>query len=129
MLRFSLRSLACLLGALSLASGASTLASGSEWHSIPTRIFVSEKFPALHGALHSRSRFCSSRRRLLVYRVHGHRPAPVGRGFSHRGGTWKVSLGKKLNPGHYYVIAAARRSARFRISCPRARSKRVPVVE
>lgn len=93
----------------------------------PTRIFVSEKFPALHGALHSRSRFCTARRRLLVYRARRGPDRLVGRGWSHRSGTWKVSLGKKLGRGHYYVIAPARASGSLHIRCPAARSKSIPV--
>jgi hypothetical protein len=94
---------------------------------VPTRIFVSEKYPAVHGALHSRSRFCSARRRLLVYRARRGADKLVGRGWSHRSGTWRVSLGEKLGRGHYYVIATGRVSHSLGIRCPRAHSKSIPV--
>ncbi|HEX4731964.1 MAG TPA: hypothetical protein VH299_11900 [Solirubrobacterales bacterium] len=97
------------------------------WKTFPTRIFVSEKFPALHGALHSRSRVCLARRRLLVYRPRPGADTVVGRGWSRRSGTWRVPLGKKLEEGHYYVIAPARADPRSRVRCPAARSKSIPV--
>jgi len=119
-----LRSLAvALLAACVLAAPAAA----SRKRVVPTRIYVSEKFPALHGALHSHSRFCSARRRLLVYRARRGPDRLVGRGWSHRGGAWKVSLGKKLGRGHYYVVAPARASGRLGIRCSMARSKSIPV--
>jgi hypothetical protein len=93
----------------------------------PTRIFVSEKFPALHGALHSSSRVCTARRRLLVYRPGPGGDRVVGRGFSRRNGTWRVPLGEKLEQGHYYVVATARIDRGAGVRCPAARSKSVPV--
>jgi hypothetical protein len=93
----------------------------------PTRIFVSEKFPAVHGALHSGSRFCAARRHLLVYRSRPGADPLVGRGWSHRSGAWKVPLGEKLERGHYYVVAPARSSGDLQIRCPAARSKSIPV--
>lgn len=107
-------------------SGAS-VAAAAGWRTYPTRIFVSEKFPALHGALHSRSRVCTARRRLLVYRPRPGSDRLVGRGWSRRSGTWRVPLGQKLEEGHYYVIAPARSDTRFDIRCPAARSKSIPV--
>jgi hypothetical protein len=97
------------------------------WRTDPTRIFVSEKFPALHGALHSRSRVCVARRRLIVYRPRPGADRVVGRGWSRRSGTWRVPLGKKLEEGHYYVVALARADQRSRVRCPAARSKSIPV--
>ena len=73
------------------------------------------------------SRFCAARRRLLVYRSRRGPDKLVGRGWSHRSGTWKVSLGEKLGRGHYYVIAPARVSHSLGIRCPQARSKSIPV--
>jgi hypothetical protein len=93
----------------------------------PTRILVSEKFPALHGVLRSHSAFCFARRRLIVYRDRRGEDKLVGRGWSHRNGAWKVSLGKKLGRGHYYVIAPARASRAFGVRCRSARSKLIPV--
>ena len=98
------------------------------WKTYPTKVFVSEKFPALHGALHSPSRACVARRRLIVYRsLAAGRDQLVGRGFSHRRGAWRVSLGEKLERGHYYVVVPAHSNSRFRIRCPGAVSKSIPV--
>jgi hypothetical protein len=110
-----------------LLLGAVPAVASKSWKTFPTRIFVSEKFPALHGALHSRSRVCLARRRLLVYRPRPGADTVVGRGWSRRSGTWRVPLGKKLEEGHYYVIAPARADPRSRVRCPAARSKSIPV--
>jgi hypothetical protein len=126
--RLARRALATLLGVAALALPlAGTAASAHRARPVSTRIVVSEEYPALHGVLHSRSRFCSARRRLLVYRARRGHDKLVGRGWSHRSGAWKVPLGKKLGRGHYYVIAPMRASAAIR--CLRAHSKSVPVVE
>jgi hypothetical protein len=94
---------------------------------LPTRIFVSEKFPAIHGALHSRSRVCVARRRLVVYRPGPGADRVVGRGWSRRNGTWRVPLGEKLEEGHYYVVARERTDRAAGVRCPAARSKSIPV--
>lgn len=96
---------------------------------VSTRIFVSEKYPAFHGALRSHSAYCYARRRLLVYRARRGPDKLVARGWSHRSGAWKVSLGEKLGRGHYYVVAPRRGSGSFGIRCRLARSKSIPVVE
>ena len=94
---------------------------------VPAKIFVSEKLPAFHGALHSRSRFCSGRRHLLVFRPHPGADSLVARGRTHPDGTWKVALGQKLQVGRYYVVAPPRLDPRHDIRCSAARSKSIPV--
>jgi hypothetical protein len=99
---------------------------------MPTRtysakIFVSEKFPAFHGALHSASKFCVAQRPLRVYRRKGGRDILLGRGRSKGDGTWKVSIGRKLTSGEFFVEAPRYGSAALGINCERARSKIVPV--
>jgi hypothetical protein len=123
---FRFRCIASLAILLALLVSPATFAA-PRWRAYPTEIFVSEKFPALHGALHSGSRFCASRRRLLVYGARSGGGRLLAHGWSHRSGAWRVPLGKKLAQGHYYVIAPMRSSATLRIRCPAARSKSIPV--
>jgi hypothetical protein len=122
------RSLVLLLtlGAALLAIGAvSSSAAGEATYS--ARIFVSEKFPAFHGAIHSKSAFCVAKRPLLVFRVRPGDDKRLGHRRSNGDGTWKVPLGKKLSSGDYYVEAPRYGSASLGITCLRARSKIVPV--
>lgn len=91
------------------------------------RIFVSEKFPAFHGAIHSKSAFCVAKRPVLVFRVRPGNDKRLGHRRSHGDGTWKVPLGKKLSSGDYYVEAPQYGSASLGITCLRVRSKIVPV--
>ncbi len=92
-----------------------------------TKIFVSEKFPAFHGALHSKSSFCVAERPLKVYRLAHGRSVLLGHRRSNPDGTWKVPIGNKLVSGAYYVEAPLYGSAALGISCKPARSKIVPV--
>lgn len=123
----SVRLRAILAALVALLLVAAPVAAAPAWRSFPTRIFVSEKFPALHGTLHSRSRVCTARRRLLIYRPRPGSDRLIGRGWSHRSGTWRVPLGTKLEEGHYYVVVPARTDRDAAIRCPAARSKSIPV--
>ena len=120
------RSLALLLALASalIAIGAASAAGDSTYSA---KIFVSEKFPAFHGALHSQSAFCVAKRPVLVYRVRPGKDLLVGHRRSHGDGTWKVPLGKKLASGAYQVEAPLYGSASLGIKCLPVRSKIVPV--
>jgi hypothetical protein len=120
------RSLALLLALASalIALGAASAAGDSTYSA---KIFVSEKFPAFHGALHSQSAFCVAKRPVLVYRVRPGKDLLVGHRRSHGDGTWKVPLGKKLGSGAYLVEAPLFGSASLGIKCLPVRSKIVPV--
>jgi hypothetical protein len=126
-MRFVRRISLVLLAALVVAAGAfgTTFAAGATTYS--AKIFVSEKFPAFHGAIHSRSAFCEAKRPVLVYRVRPGKDLLVGHRRSHGDGTWKVPLGKKLGSGAYLIEAPLYGSASLGIKCPAARSKIVPV--
>jgi hypothetical protein len=120
------RSLALLLALASalIAIGAASAAGDSTYSA---KIFVSEKFPAFHGALHSQSAFCVAKRPVLVYRVRPGKDLLVGHRRSHGDGTWKVPLGKKLGSGAYLVEAPLFGSASLGIKCLPVRSKIVSV--
>jgi hypothetical protein len=91
------------------------------------KIFVSEKFPAFHGAIHSSSAFCVAKRPVLVFRVRPGKDRLVGHRRSHGDGTWKVPIGKKLSSGAYVIEAPQFGSAALGIKCLAVRSKIVPV--
>jgi hypothetical protein len=126
-MRFVRRTSLAPLAALLVALGAFGTASAAAGTTYSARIFVSEKFPALHGAIHSHSAFCEAQRPVLVYRVRPGRDKLVGHRRSHGNGTWKVPLGKKLGPGSYLVEAPLFGSAALGIKCLPVKSKIVPV--
>ncbi len=121
--RCALVSLLALIAALA-ALGA-VAAAGDTTYS--AKIFVSEKFPAFHGAIHSPSSFCVARRPVLVFRIRPGKDRLLGHRRSHGDGTWKVPLGKKLSSGAYLVEAPLYGSASLGIKCLPVRSKIVPV--
>ncbi len=122
-----------LISTLALAFlGLSAMTAASVVARTPSRtysakIFVSEKFPAFHGAIHSKSDFCVAKRPVLVYRVRPGKDLLVGHRRSHGDGTWKVPLGKKLGSGAYLIEAPLFGSASLGITCTAVRSKTVPV--
>jgi hypothetical protein len=120
------RALISLL-ALAFALPAFGVATAAGDTTYSAKIFVSEKFPALHGAIHSPSDFCVAKRPVLVYRVRPGKDLLVGHRRSHGDGTWKVPLGKKLGSGAYLVEAPLYGSASLGITCTAVRSKIVPV--
>jgi hypothetical protein len=88
-----------------------------------TTIFVSEKFPAFHGKLHSKNDFCVADRPVKVYRE---RPGPdkhLGTDRSEESGFWQVSIGDRLISGSYYAKAADFGSASLGIGCSPVKSK------
>jgi hypothetical protein len=122
--RATLVALLGVLGALVLAAGA-----GAEEpvRSFATRVSISEKYPAFHGRLSSKSAFCGSERPVYLYRVRPGKDQLLERRRSERDGTWQVSIGERLTSGAYYAEARAYGSASLGIVCPPARSKIVTV--
>ena len=126
-MRFVRRTSLLLLAALTVAAGAFGAASATGDATYSAKIFVSEKFPAFHGTIHSRSAFCEAKRPVLVYRVRPGKDLLVGHRRSHGDGTWKVPLGKKLGSGAYLIEAPLYGSASLGITCTAVHSKIVPV--
>ncbi len=126
-MRFVRRTSLVLLAtaAVGLSAFGAVSAAGDTTYS--AKIFVSEKFPAFHGAIHSQSDFCIAKRPVLVYRVRSGKDLLVGHRRSHGDGTWKVPLGKKLGSGAYLIEAPLYGSASLGITCTAVRSKIVPV--
>jgi hypothetical protein len=122
--RATLIALLAVIGALALAAGAEARTPAGTF---PTKVFISEKFPAFHGKLHSKSAFCAAERPVRVYRAQPGKDKLMGRKRSKKDGTWRVSLGEKLTSGAYYAEAPVYGSAALGILCPAARSKLVTV--
>jgi hypothetical protein len=115
------------LAALALAVLAVS-ASAMTSTSYSTSIYMSEKFPAFHGKLHSGNRFCVGNRPVKVYRERPGADKLLGTKKSEKNGSWKVSIGNKLISGSYYSVAPAYGSASLGISCKAATSQ-VAVVD
>jgi hypothetical protein len=110
-----------LLGASALAVSAAAKMPTTTYS---THIVMSEKFPAFHGKLHSKSDFCVANRPVKVYReALSGKDKLLGVKRSEEDGTWKVSIGNKLTSGAYYSEAPAYGSASLGISCKAARSQ------
>ncbi len=126
-MRFVRRPSLVLLLALTATLGALGVASAVGDATFSAKIFVSEKFPAFHGAIHSRSAFCEAKRPLLVYRARPGVDLLLGHRRSHGNGSWKVPIGEKLTSGSFYIEAPPFGSAALGIKCLPTRSKIVPV--
>lgn len=111
------------VAALVLAASASPV-SGSATYS--TKLFMSEKFPAFHGKLHSSNDFCVADRPVKVYRERSGPDKLLGTDRSGKDGSWKVKV--NLIGGAYYAKAALYGSASLGIECRPARSQ-VAVVD
>ena len=122
--RAALIALLAGLGALAPAAGA---AAREPTASFATKVFISEKYPAFHGRLHSESAFCAAQRPVMVFRALPGKDELLGHKRSAEDGTWQVSIGTKLTSGAYYAEAPLYGSAALGIACPAARSKTVTV--
>jgi hypothetical protein len=119
--------LIALLGAIAALTLAAGAAAREPITSYATKIFVSEKFPAFHGKLHSKNTFCAAQRPVRVYRAQPGKDELLGRGRSEKNGAWKIPIGEKLTSGAFYAEAPVYGSAALGILCPPARSKLVTV--
>lgn len=80
------------IGALALpATGAGAK---EPMESFSTRVIISEKYPAFHGKLHSKSTFCAAERPVRVFRERSGNDEVLGRRRSDRDGTWQISIGE-----------------------------------
>ncbi len=119
--------LIALLGAIGVLAPAPGAGAEVPMGTFATKVTISEKYPAFHGRLNSKSAFCGSERPVFLYRERPGRDQLLGRRRSERDGTWQVSIGEKLTSGAYYAEARAYGSASLGIVCPPARSKLVTV--
>ncbi len=122
--RAALIAVLCAIGALALAAEAGAR---EPTKTFATKIFISEKYPAFHGRLHSKSAFCAAERPVRVYRARPGTDQLLGHKRSERNGTWQISIGDQLTSGAYYAEAPVYGSAALGILCPPARSKLVTV--
>jgi hypothetical protein len=91
--------------------------------SYATSIFMSGRFPAFHGRLHSKSDFCLANRLIKVYRERSGPDKLLGTDRSEDDGSWTVPIGDRLISGIYYSKVPPSGSASLGIACGSARSK------
>ena len=101
--------------ALVVFAVSATLVAASTSYS--TSIFMSEKFPAFHGKLHSDNDFCIADRPVKVYHERSGPDKLLGTDRSEDNGSWSVPIGSKLISGAYYSKAPRYGSASLGIVC------------
>jgi hypothetical protein len=127
-MRLVRRSSLISLLALALAALAVGAAPAAAKTTFSAKVLVSEKYPAFHGAIRSKSAFCEAKRPIVVYRRRiGKKDKLLAHGRSFGDGTWKVSVGKKLSGGDFYVRLPGFGSAALGIMCSEELSKIVKV--
>jgi len=114
-----------LLGASALAVSAAAKVPTKTY---ATKLVMSEKFPAFHGQLESKNKFCIGARPVKLYRERSGPDKLLGTDRSDGSGAWKVSLGNKLISGAYYSLAPVFGSASLGITC-KADKSQVAVVD
>ncbi len=107
-----------LIGAFAAPSGAGM--------TYGTHLYMSKKFPAFHGKVHSPSAFCRESRKVKLYRIRNGPDKLLGSDRSEDNGTWKVRVGK-LSSGAYYSRTGRYGSAALGITCRADRSRIVGV--
>ena len=103
-----------LLCAPAAPSGAGT--------SFRTHLYMSKKFPAFHGRIHSPNAFCVADRKVRLYRIRSGPDKLLGVDRSEDNGTWKVKV-EKLSTGAYYSQTRRYGSAALGIVCRPDRSR------
>jgi hypothetical protein len=114
------RSLAAALCACLAAAALAAVPSGAAV-GYKTTVFISEKFPAFHGKLHSPNQFCEAGRPLKMFRKRSGPDKLLGKDRSEDSGKWKVEI-ENLRSGAYYAKAPAYGSASLGIQCMADRS-------
>lgn len=86
-----------------LLPATSTAASG-----YTTKVIVSLKFPAFHGALKSDKSACSTGRTVKLFREKPGADKLLGTDQSNAKAKWSIPIGKRLTSGSYYAKASAK---------------------
>jgi hypothetical protein len=77
--------------------------------SYSTKVIVSLKFPAFHGALKSDRSACATSRTVKLFREKSGPDKLLGTDQSNAKAKWSIPLGKRLTPGaSYYAKASAK---------------------
>jgi hypothetical protein len=119
--------LVALLAVIAALLPTAAAGAGEPTQTFAAKVFISEKYPAFHGRLHSESAFCAAERLVMVYRVQPGKDELLGHRRSKKDGIWQVSIGDQLTSGAFYAEAPLYGSAALGIACPAARSKTVTV--
>jgi hypothetical protein len=86
-----------------------------------TKVVVSLKFPAFHGALKSKDDSCLGGRTVTMYRKRSGKTKKLGTDTSNAKGKWQVLVGKHLTSGEYFATVAAKGE------CRGGRSQALPI--
>jgi hypothetical protein len=121
------RRLAILAGSSLALAGVLALPAGAGM-TYSTDLYLSKKFPAFHGRVHSANDFCQADRPVKLFRVRSGNDKLLGVDRSDNNGHWKVALGNRLISGVYYAKAPLYGSASLGISCLPDKS-RIAVVD
>jgi hypothetical protein len=99
--RFSTLLVVAITGALLLAPAAAGA-------SYSTKVIVSLKYPAFHGALQSSKSGCATGRTVKLFREKSGPDKLLGTDTSNAKTKWSIPLGKRLTSGSYYAKAPAK---------------------
>ena len=117
-----------LLAALSLALAGLLVVPAGAGMTYSTNLYLSKKFPAFHGRVHSAVNFCEANRPVKLFKTRPGNDKLLGVDRSEDNGHWKVALGNRLVSGVYYAKAPPYGSASLGISC-RPDTSRIAVVD
>ncbi len=120
----TLAALLAAVGLLAASAGAGMMSAGKTYG---THLYMSKKFPAFHGKIHSANAFCVADRKVKLYRIRSGPDKFLGADRSANNGAWKVKV-KTLGSGAYYSRARRYGSASLGITCNADRS-RIAVVD
>jgi len=106
------------VGLFAAAAGAGTMKAGKTYG---TSLYMSKKFPAFHGKIHSANPFCIANRPVRVFRERPGKDKLLGSDRSEDNGRWSVKV--NLISGAYYSRAPLYGSASLGITCNADRSR------
>jgi hypothetical protein len=115
-------------GVLAFACAALFAAPAGSAMTFGTHLYLSKKFPAFHGKVHSAVHFCEAKRKVKLFVTRPGNDKLLGVDTSEGNGHWKVNISNQLASGVYYARTPAFGSAALGISC-RADRSRIAVVD
>jgi len=123
-MKFAVRGLATLATASMIALGIVASADAAGHGGIPTKVKLSDKFPAFHGKVKSDSDACVSNRKIRLFKVKKGDDKVIGKTRTDSMGKWQIIKTEK--PGAYYA-KANKSSPSSGVTCKSAVSKTVAI--
>lgn len=122
----TLRITLAALAATGLAAAAIVAPAGAAGgKSYPTKVRISDKYPAFHGKVKSKVDVCVSYRKIRLFKVKKGDDKVIGKTRTDMRGKWLIRKVEK--PGVYYAKANKGGSAAMNITCKSAVSKTVVI--